>query len=306
MQTIQSTRALGRRDRLSQSQRVMVGLTIAVLLVYYGLFFIFPILYAFVGSFFNWMPMKGRFDYIGLENYAKIFGNPTLWLSLKNTLVFTVVVMLLRTFLGLALAALINELTRGKALLRTVYFIPVVTSTVAVSMVWSWLYEPSNGPINYLLSLIGMPRQMFLQDSGMALGCVMVMTVWKELGYAMVVYMAGISGIPKSLYESASIDGSTRWQSFRYITLPMLRSTTLFILVTSFISYCQVFTQIDLMTSGGPNKATYTMVYMLYQEAFKSYRFGRASAIAFVLFVIIFVCSMAQIRMNRAKGGDAA
>lgn len=292
------------RGRLSASQRAMVGIAVASLILFYGLFFIFPILYALVGSFFDWMPMKGRFDWAGLSNYQKILGNDILWLSLRNTLVFTVIVTLLRTAFGLILAALISEAARGKALLRTLYFIPVITSTVAVSMVWKWLFETSNGPINYLLALIGLPQQGFLKDPSMALGCIMVMTVWKELGYAMVVYMAGISGISRSLYESASIDGSTRWKSFRYITVPMLRSTTLFILVTSFITYSQTFTQIDLMTGGGPSKSTYTMVYLLYQEAFRNFRFGRASAIAFVLFAFIFVFSLLQILLTQKQGGD--
>jgi multiple sugar transport system permease protein len=293
-----------RESRLSASQKTMVGLTIGSLILFYGVFFVFPILYAFVGSFFNWMPMKGRFDYIGLENYQKIFASATMWLSLKNTLVFTVIVTLLRTVFGLILAALIQELSRGKTLYRTLFFIPVITSTVAVSMVWKWLFEVSNGPINYVFSLVGIPQQGFLKDPNMALGCIMVMTIWKELGYAMVVYMAGITGIPRSLYESASIDGSTRWKSFRYITVPMLRSTTLLILVTSFITYCQTFTQIDLMTGGGPSKSTYTMVYLLYQEAFRNFRFGRASAIAFVLFAFIFIFSLLQIRFTQTQGGD--
>jgi multiple sugar transport system permease protein len=282
----------------------MVNVTVASLILFYGLFFIFPIPYALVGSFFDWMPMKGRFDYVGIDNYQKIFGNDTLWLSLRNTLLFTIVVTVARTALGLFFAVLISELGRGKALFRTVYFIPVVTSTVAVSMVWKWLFEVSGGPINYLLSLLAIPQQAFLKDPSMALGCIMAMTVWKEFGYAMVVYMAGISGIPAALYESAAIDGSTRWKSFCHITLPMLRPTTAFILITSFITYCQTFTQIDLMTGGGPGKATYTMVYYLYKEAFKNFRFGRASAIAFVLFVVIFVFSLLQMRLTREQGGE--
>lgn len=295
---------LGRQQtRLSSSQRVMVWSTVSILCLFYLLFFIFPIGYAFIGSFYDWMPMKRIFKYTGLANYQKILSQSTTWLSLKNTLSFTLVVTFLRTFLGLVIAVLIHELNRGKAFFRTAYFIPVITSTVAVSVIWKWLFDPSNGPINYYIGLVGIPSQMFLRDSKMALGCIMFMTVWKEVGYAMVVYMAGISGIPRSLYESAEIDGCTHRQAFRYITLPMLSSTTQFILITSFITYCQTFTQIDLMTGGGPGKATYTMVYQLYQEAFTSFRFGRASAIAFLLFLIILLCSALQLRMTRSEGG---
>ncbi len=287
--------------RISQSQRVMIGIAVTALVVFYAVFFIFPIGYALTGSFFNWMPTKRIFSYIGLENYRKIFEQSTLGLAMRNTLVFTVVVTLGRTLLGLLFAALIYSMRRGRVLFRTIYFIPVITSTVAVSMVWKWMYEPSSGPLNYYLSLAGIAPQRFLIDSSQALWCVMAMTVWKETGYAMVMYMAGMTGIPGTLYEAAEMDGCTRWQAFRYITFPLLKTTTEFILLTSFVTYCQTFTQIDLMTKGGPGKASYTMVYYLYQEAFGSNKFGRASAIAFVLFAVILVFSVLQLRITRTK-----
>ncbi len=282
----------------------MIGIAVSALIVYYAVFFIFPIGYALTGSFFNWMPTKRVFSYIGLENYRKIFEQSTLGISMRNTLVFTLTVTLARTALGLLFAALIHGLRRGKGLFRTVYFIPVITSTVAVAMVWKWMYEPSNGPLNYYLNVMGIPSQRFLKDSAQALWCVMAMTVWKETGYAMVMYMAGMTGIPGTLYEAAQMDGCTRWQAFRYITFPLLKTTTEFILLTSFVTYCQTFTQIDLMTKGGPGKASYTMVYYLYQEAFGNNRFGRASAIAFVLFIVILVFSVLQLRITRAKEAE--
>ena len=279
----------------------MIGIAVTALVVFYAVFFIIPIGYALTGSFFNWMPTKRVFSYIGLENYRKIFEQSTLGLAMRNTLVFTAVVTLGRTLLGLLFAALIYSMRRGRVLFRTIYFIPVITSTVAVSMVWKWMYEPSSGPLNYYLSLAGIAPQRFLIDSSQALWCVMVMTVWKETGYAMVMYMAGMTGIPGTLYEAAEMDGCTRWQAFRYITFPLLKTTTEFILLTSFVTYCQTFTQIDLMTKGGPGKASYTMVYYLYQEAFGSNKFGRASAIAFVLFAVILVFSVLQLRITRTK-----
>ena len=290
--------------RLSQSQRIMIVIAVVALVVFYAVFFIFPIGYALTGSFFNWMPTKRVFSFVGLENYRKIFEQSTLGLAMGNTLVFTVVVTLGRTLLGLFFAALIYSMRRGRVLFRTIYFIPVITSTVAVSMVWKWMYEPSNGPLNYYLSLAGIAPQRFLIDSSQALWCVMAMTIWKETGYAMVMYMAGMTGIPGTLYEAAEMDGCTRWQAFRYITFPLLKTTTEFILLTSFVTYCQTFTQIDLMTKGGPGKASYTMVYYLYQEAFGNNRFGRASAIAFVLFAVILVFSMLQLRITRTKEAE--
>ena len=282
----------------------MIGTAVTALVVFYAVFFIFPIGYALTGSFFNWMPTKRVFSYIGLENYRKIFEQSTQGLAMRNTLVFTVAVTLGRTLLGLLSAALIYSMRRGRVMFRTIYFIPVITSTVAVSMVWKWMYEPSSGPLNYYLSLAGIAPQRFLIDSSQALWCVMAMTVWKETGYAMVMYMAGMTGIPGTLYEAAEMDGCTRWQAFRYITFPLLKTTTEFILLTSFVTYCQTFTQIDLMTKGGPGKASYTMVYYLYQEAFGNNRFGRASAIAFVLFAVILVFSVLQLRVTRTKEAE--
>ena len=282
----------------------MVVLTVCSLVLFYSLFFMFPIGYAFVGSFSNWMPTKHLFSFVGLENYQKVFQQSALALSMTNTLLFTVIVTLARTALGLIFAVLIHSMPRGKALFRTIYFIPVITSTVAVSMVWKWMLEPSNGPLNYYFGLLGIPNQLFLKDSSQALYCVMLMTIWKEMGYAMVMYMAGLTGIPSSLYEAAEIDGCTRLQAFRYLTLPLLRNTTQFVLLTSFVSFCQTFTQIDLMTSGGPGTSSYTMVYYLYQEAFSKHRFGRASAIAFILFAVILVFSVLQFRLQR-KGDDS-
>ena len=290
--------------RLSQSQRIMIVIAVVALVVFYAAFFIFPIGYALTGSFFNWIPTKRVFSFVGLENYRKIFEQSTLGLAMGNTLVFTVVVTLGRMLLGLFFAALIYSMRRGRVLFRTIYFIPVITSTVAVSMVWKWMYEPSNGPLNYYLSLAGIAPQRFLIDSSQALWCVMAMTIWKETGYAMVMYMAGMTGIPGTLYEAAEMDGCTRWQAFRYITFPLLKTTTEFILLTSFVTYCQTFTQIDLMTKGGPGKASYTMVYYLYQEAFGNNRFGRASAIAFVLFAVILVFSVLQLRITHTKEAE--
>ena len=200
--------------KVSPNPRTLI--TVVCLLVFYGLFFVFPICYAFVGSFHDWMPMKGKFEFVGLANYIKVLGQSATATAMGNTLLFTVVVTAARTVLGLIFAVLIHEFDRGKALFRTVYFLPVVTSTVAVSVVWKWLFEPTNGPLNYYITAMGMPSQLFLKDAGSALWCIMFMTIWKDMGYAMVVYMAGLTNISPSLYESASIDGSNRLQSSQH------------------------------------------------------------------------------------------
>ena len=285
-------------------KRFIIAFTITVLALFYFVFLLFPIVYAFVGSFFHWNPMNGQFDYAGVENYADIFKNELLWKSLFNTIYFTTVVVVLRTVIGLMLAILINSTKRFKSFFRMAYFIPVITSIVAVSLVWKWLYNPAFGAFNFVLALLHLPTLNWLQDPVLALPCIMVATIWKDVGYAIVIFMAGLAGIPNMLYEAAYIDGADKIKSFRHITLPLIRPTTLFVLVTSLISYLQAFTQIFMMTEkGGPGTSCFTMVYLIYNEAFTKYQFGVSSSISFVLFVIILIFSMIQIKVMRSDWG---
>jgi len=286
-----------------KGQRLMIVTTLGSLITFYSLFLIFPIIYAFVGSFHDWLPQTRKFDFIGLDNYRLIFSQDLTWLSLRHTIIFTFFVTVIRTGLGLFFAVLINDTKRIKTYLRTTFFIPVITSTVAVSMVWKWILDPAFGPVNHWLYSFGLPEFNFLKDPNMALGCIMAMTIWKDMGYALVIFLAGITGIPSTLYEAAYIDGASGISAFRYITVPLLRPTTLFVVVTSIIAYCQSFTQIYMMTKGGPGTATHTTVYQLFYEGFTYYQFGKASALSFLLFVVILFFSLIQLKMNQSDWG---
>jgi ABC-type sugar transport system permease subunit len=208
----------------------------------------------------------------------------------------------------------VNAGLRGISLYRTTYYLPVVTSLVAISMVWMWLYDPNYGLLNYGLELISraasfalrkevmLPPQAWIGDPGKAMASIVVMSIWRGLGYNMVIYLAGLQGIPHHLYEAARIDGAGRWQQFRSITWPLLKPTTAFILVISVIGASQVFAQVYVMTNGGPNNATTTIVHQIFQNAFSFMKMGYASAMAFVLFAIIFLLSIINLRLLR--GGE--
>jgi multiple sugar transport system permease protein len=253
-----------------------------------------------VGSLFEWNPIHRVFNFIGGANYIEAFKFPLMWKSIGNSIYFAVVVVFVRTAIGLIFAVLINNVRYFKSFFRTVYFLPVVTSMVAVSLIWTnLLYNPAFGIFNQMLQSVGLPTSNWLKSPTSAMPSIMLMTIWKDAGYAVVLYLAGLQGIPAQLVEAATIDGAGRFRVFRHITIPLLSTTTLLVVITSTISYLQAFTQIFMMTTGGPGTATYTMVYYLYNEAFTKYRFGYASALSVILFVVIMAFSIVQMKLTR-------
>jgi len=278
----------------------MVIPVIGIMFVSYGFFLIFPIGYALIGSFFEWNPMHRIFNFIGAANYVEAFQFPLMWKSLLNSIYFAALVVLIRTAIGLIFAVLINNVLHFRSFFRTVYFLPVVTSMVAVSLIWSnLLYNPAFGILNQILRAIGLPTSDWLRSPYSAMPSIMLMTIWKDSGYAVVLYLAGLQSIPAQLVEAATIDGAGRFKVFRYITVPLLSNTTILVVITGTIAYLQAFTQIMMMTSGGPGTATYTMVYYLYYEAFTKYNFGFASALSVILFVVIMAFSLIQLKLNK-------
>ena len=212
-----------------------------------------------------------------------------------NTLIFSVVVIVFRVGLGLGIACAINStLIRFKSFYRAVYYMPVVTPMVAVAFVWKFMYNPQIGTINQLFGL----DVNWLMNPKTALLAVMIMTIWKDFGYAVVMFMAGLLSLPQDAMEAAKVDGASAWQTFRYITLPLLKPMTLFVVITSIISYVQAYVQILIMTEGGPGTATYLASYIVYDEAFVKYNFGYASALSFVLFVITAVFTWLSFRVS--------
>jgi multiple sugar transport system permease protein len=281
------------------------------------LFVLIPVIAAFYLSFCRYDIIHSP-SWIGVRNYARIgqdlSNHGVFYLSLRNTAQYAVGTIPVGMALALALALLVNAGLRGVTLYRTTYYLPVVTSLVAVSLVWMWIYDPSYGLLNYGLELLSrgasflarreitVAPQTWLANPGQAMPAIIAMSIWRGLGYNMVIYLAGLQGIPDHLYEAAVLDGASPWQRFRAITWPLLKPTTAFILVVSVIGASQVFAQVYVMTNGGPNNATTTIVHQIFQNAFSFMKMGYASAMAFVLFGLIFVLSLINLRLLR--GGE--
>lgn len=237
--------------------------------------------------------------WIGLLNFRELIFSSSaaariFWVSVGNTLYFTAGQVFLEMIVGLALALLVNNITKIKvrSLFTTAYYLPVVTSIVAISMIWLWLYQPQFGLFNYFLKKIGLPPQQWLADPHQAMPSVILVAVWQGAGWSMIIYLAGLQGIPQSLYESSKLDGANRWQTFWHITLPCLRPVTLFIVIMSCITALQVFTQIYVLTQGGPLNRTTTVGYYIWNNSFRFYRMGFGSAMALILFLVILTISL--------------
>jgi multiple sugar transport system permease protein len=268
-----------------------------------AIFFVFtllPVAIALYLSLTNYDVLT-RIDWVGVSNYQDIVDDEFFWRALVNTTTFTAWSIPLSMAIGLGLALLLNQKLRGLGVYRTIYYLPVVTSMVAVAMIWIQLFDPLYGVISNSLETIGIKGIDWLGDPNLAMPTVIVVSVWKVIGWNMLIYLAGLQGIPDYLKEAAAIDGANRWQSFFKITLPLLQPTTFFIFVTSLIGAFQVFDQVYVMTGGGPANATTTLVQQIYNAAFKALDMGYAAAMSFVLFGIILVVSLLSMRAIRGE-----
>lgn len=261
--------------------------------IYLAVFTLGPVLFALYISFHSWEVLSPQKYFVGFANFVELFNDPLFWNSLLNTFIYSLhVPVTMAIALGLAMA--LHQKIRGVTILRTLFFLPYITSFVAISTVWQWLYNTDFGLFNYLLSLIGIEPVAWLSDPVTAMPAVMLMSIWIQLGYQMVIFIAGLQGIPQHLYEAATIDGARPLTQFRRITLPLLRPTIFFILVTSIINSFQVFTYVYVMTQGGPLHSTEVLVYHIYKNAWEYFRMGYASAISWVLFLLILIVTIVQ------------
>jgi multiple sugar transport system permease protein len=270
-------------------------------LIVFSLFTAFALLFAFYLTFHEWSIIEPEKPFVGFDNYEEAVNDERFRRSIINTLYFTGASVPLGMVFGLAIALLLNQPLRGRGFLRTLYFLPVVTPFVVVAIVWKWLYNGDFGLFNYYLlkaHLISEPLA-WLSDKNLAMPAVVIMTVWTSVGFSMVVYLAGLQAIPEEYYEAATIDGAGPWARFRHITLPLLAPSSLFLAVIGIIGSFQVFTQIFVMTSGGPVDRTTTMVFYVYESAFKFYEMGYASTLAFVLFLMLLGFTALQLRIYR-------
>jgi multiple sugar transport system permease protein len=258
-----------------------------------------PVLGALAISTLDW-DMLGAPRFVGLGNYAELLGRDALFRQvLGNTAYYVLGTVPTGLVLGLALALAMNARVPGIAFLRAVFFMPVIASSVAVAMVWRWLYNRDFGLIDAVLSGLGLPAVPWLSSTEWAMPAVIVLAVWKHLGFNMVLYLAGLQSVPQPLYEAAEIDGANAWQRLRHVTLPALAPTTFFVLVISVIGSFQVFDLAFVLTSGGPANATTTVVMYVYAQAFQLFRMGYAAAVAWLLFGIVLAVTLVQWRLQR-------
>jgi multiple sugar transport system permease protein len=296
-------RARPKRRRLQQKDWAPY-VFLAPALFYLVVFFILPIGFSLYLTFTKWNPLSNP-QWIGLENYKYLFTrDPKFYDTLKHTFTFAFGSVLIGIPISLVLAFLFT-ISRWKALWRSLYWLPMVTNIVAIAYIWGYLLDGTYGLFNKILSVFGVVGPHWLTESSTAMIAVIIVTVWTELGQNMLVFSAGLEGIDETFYEAARIDGANNSQIFWNITLPLLRPTTLFVSITSFIGAMGSFALILVLTLGGPAQSTTVTSLYLYQMAFQDLRMGRASALAFILFIIIFVITLVQLRIFRRGGVEA-
>jgi multiple sugar transport system permease protein len=277
-----------------------IFLTPALMLL--GIFIIWPIAYLFYLSFTTGSFTLTGTHWVGWKNYWRLLLNSDFWQVIGNTVYFTVATVIPSIIISLGLAVLLNRTVAFRDLLRAAYFLPSVTSVVAAGLGFRWLFQ-TQGPMNALLNVFGIPPISWLGDTFWAMPVLIIMSVWKQLGFNMVVFLAGLQAIPSSRYEAAELDGANAWQQFWYITLPGLRPTLIFAIVTTVVFTLRSFEQVYVITGGGPLNSTNLLVYYIYQEAFGKFDFGYAAAAASVLLVITCILVYLQLR---AWGEDSS
>jgi multiple sugar transport system permease protein len=263
------------------------------------LFGVVPIVWSAVMSFQKSNLLTPSTPFVGLKNYRQLVHDPIVGQAIEHTLIYTALFVPGTMIVGLFLAVAMNRQIRFISLYRTVAYATMAISTISEAIVFIWLFDPSYGVVNYFLSLIGLPAQPWLNSPSQALYVIVIMTIWGWTGFSVVIYLAALQGVPQTLTEAAAIDGAGPWRTFRRVTLPLLSPASLFLAVWLTINAMQLFDEVYLSTSGGPLNATTVLVYYLYEQAFVNFNFGYASAIAYVLFLIILVVTAIQFRIGR-------
>ncbi|MBE9179618.1 sugar ABC transporter permease [Oculatella sp. LEGE 06141] len=261
-----------------------------------GMFVVLPILYAVFLSFQN-VELLGdiQYEFVGFRNFFRLVGDDRVWIALRNTAEYVAVVVPVQTLLALVLAVLLNSSIRGKHWFRILFFLPTVTSSAVLTLIFMWIYN-TNGLLNYLLALFSLPTYNWLGDPAVALKGIMIMNIWATAPFYMVIYLAALQDIPQSVYEAADLDGANAWQQFIYITVPLLKPVTFFVVAMGIIGTFQLFDQSYIFSNGtgGPNNATLTIVLLIYQYVFRNLQMGYAAAIAFFLAGIIVSLTLIQ------------
>jgi multiple sugar transport system permease protein len=297
---------LVRAAGLERAQARAAWWFLAPALVLFGAFFAVPVIFGVLFSLTDFdlyaiaTPSSARF--VGLANYAQILSSPAFWVAVRNTLYFVVIGGPLNVVVALAAAVLLNaKLVRARSFFRTVYFAPVVTTLVAVAIVWRYLYHPRYGLVNHGLELIGLPRVDWLGDPTWSMPAIVLLAAWKNFGYNMLIFLAGLQSIPAEMYEAAAVDGAGRWRRFVHVTLPGLAPVFLFVGVTTMIGYFQLFSEPYVMTQGGPVGSTRSIVLLMYEEGFRWWRMGVASTISVLLLLMTLAATLLQMRLAAGR-----
>ena len=266
--------------------------------ILFGVFTFWPFIYSFTLSLTKWN-MIGAAKDVQFKNYETMWNDPVFWQVLKNTVLLALGVVIVKLILALFLALLLNQKLAGRTLYRAIIFSPTFTTSVAVAMVWSWIFDPFYGVLRVPLSWLGLASPEWLSDVNWSLPAIIIVSIWSGLGYDMVIFLAGLQGVPRELYEAARVDGASSWQAFRNVTFPLLSPTTFFLTITSIINAFKTFDIVSVMTGGGPLNSSNVYIHYVYQNAFQWFKMGYASALAVVFFIIILIITGIQFRISR-------
>ena len=257
-------------------------------------FWIYPICRSIWISFTDWDYMTPTYHFVFLKNYISLFKDSRFYEALLNTLVFTIGTLVPTIVIGLGLAVLLQKPFIGSGIVKFILFSPWITPTVAISIVWTWIYQPNDGLANMVLSLFGMPGLKWISSSQTAMLSVIIVTVWKSMGYAMIFYLSALEKVPDELYEASALDGAGKWRQFKAVTLPCISPTTFFLMIITMINSLQAYDQIQILTHGGPSGSTRTLLYMYYQLGFEEYKMGQATSVAVIMIIITVLLSLIQ------------
>lgn len=290
------------RSRSRTGQAWTAAVCLAPPLLIFGVFNIYPVLYAAWLSLLRWDGLSAGKAFVGLGNYRELLADPGFWNSVRVTFLYTAGVTVLGLAAGLAVALALNRPLFGRTFYRAVYFTPVLTATVAAGVVWGLLFDPVSGMVNLGLRSLGLTGPRWASDPAWALPAVIIVGVWKRLGFNMVIYLAGLQSIPPEYHEAAQVDGAGSWHRFRHITWPLLTPSTVLLTIMSVIDAFQAFDHIFVMTQGGPLGATDVLPLYLYRQGFRLFHLGYAAAVGWVIFLVVFAATLVQWRISRGGG----
>ena len=262
-------------------------------------FWIYPILRSVYISFTDWDYMSPTYNFVFFDNFIALFKDDRFYDALWNTVVFTVGTLIPTIVLGLLLALLMQKAFKGSGIVKFILFSPWITPTVAISIVWTWIYEPDTGIANTVLEFLHLPALQWIKSSDTAMLAVIIVTVWKSLGYAMIFYLSALEKVPTELYEASGLDGAKGWQRFRDVTLPCISPTTFFLVIITMVTSLQAYDQFQILTQGGPSGSTRTLLYMYYQLGFEEFNMGQATAVAIVMIILTVFLSAVQFTASK-------